>query len=81
MAGASVQPAFGGTAIICCVHNREKRQVAELAFDPAKTSVHLCSCCENVFLERSDLPMFCPECRQPPTYALGGPLAEPKGRV
>ena len=73
--------AIGGTAKVYCVHNQQKREVTELVFDPTATSIHLCSCCENVFLERSDVPMFCPDCRQSPTYALGGPLADPLGRI
>ena len=77
----SLAPTFSGKAQIFCVHNREKRRVVELAFDPVKTSLHLCSCCENLFREPSDTPMFCPDCREAPTFALGGPLADPRGRV
>jgi hypothetical protein len=77
----SLAPTFAGKAQDFCVHNREKRQVTTLAFDPAKTSLHLCSCCENLFPERSDQPMFCPNCREAPIYALGGPLPNPRGRV
>lgn len=70
---------LGMTAIVCCVHDREKRQIVELEFDITETKVHLCSCCENLFLEVSDEPMFCPTCRRPPKHLLGGPLPEPHG--
>ena len=75
------RPAFSGTAIVVCVHDREKRKVTELAFDTAKTSVHLCTCCENLFTEPSDTPMFCPTCRGPFRHPLGGPLPDPRGRL
>ena len=78
---ASVRPAFGGTAVVCCVHNREKRRVVELAFDPALTKLHLCSCCENLFTERTDTPMFCPTCRGPLIHTPAGPLPNPKGVI
>jgi len=81
MAGGAVGIAIGGTAVVCCVHNREKRSVTEMAFNPKLTSIHLCSCCENVFCERSDTPMFCPACRGENVHPLGGPLAAPRGRV
>lgn len=73
--------AFSVSAIVCCVHDREKRKVKELAFDPITTSAHLCACCENVFRDPSDLPMFCPDCSKPPKHMLGGPLPDPTGRV
>ena len=55
--------------------------MTELAFDSAHTSLHLCSCCENLFTEPSDQPVFCHDCRGELWYALGGPLPDPKGRV
>jgi hypothetical protein len=70
-----------GVAVVCCVHDREKRKIIELEFDPRETKVHLCACCENLFLERTDIPMFCPQCRRPPSYVLGGPLPDPIGEV
>ena len=72
---------LGGIARVYCVHDREKRLQTEVAFDFSKTKVHLCSCCENLFLERSDLPMFCPTCRGTPQHPLGGPLPEPAGVI
>lgn len=79
-AGA-VSISLGGSARVYCVHNRPKRDVTELAFDPTATSIHLCACCENVFLERSDTPMFCPACNRAPTYRQQGPLPTPRGRI
>lgn len=78
---AAPRLALGGTAVVCCVHNREKRQITSLAFDPARTKLHLCSCCENLFLERTDTPMFCEGCRGPNIHPLGGPLPEPGGVI
>jgi hypothetical protein len=77
MAGAA--PAFGGTAVIACVHNREKRRVTDLAFDPTREKLHQCACCENLFTERTDTPMFCRVCRGEAVYELGGPLPDPMG--
>ena len=74
-------PAFGGTAVICCVHNRVKRQVTDMLFDAALTKIHLCSCCENVFTERTDTPVFCRTCRGDAVYELGGPLPDPTGAL
>jgi hypothetical protein len=79
--GGAVSVAIGGSALVACVHDRVKREVTELAFDPTKTSVHLCTCCENVFLEPSDTEMFCRGCRGSFVHPLGGPLPAPKGRV
>ena len=81
MPSASVQPAFGGTAVVCCPHNREKRKLTDIAFNASVTKVHQCACCENLFLEPSDTPMLCSGCRRPPVYALGGPLPSPKGVI
>lgn len=77
----SIGISIGATAKVYCVHNRQKRRVTEMVFDPVQTKIHLCACCENVFLERSDTPMFCPECRHAPVYALGGPLPTPIGAL
>jgi hypothetical protein len=81
MNGGAVGLALGGTAVICCVHNREKRRVVEMPFDPSKTSLHLCTCCENLFTEPSDHPMYCSTCRGMNVYELGGPLPDPRGRI
>jgi len=81
MSGGAVSIAIGGTATVCCVHNRVKREVTQMAFDPVKTSIHLCSCCENVFTEASDTPMFCPACRGDLVYTPAAALPDPFGRV
>ena len=79
--GSAVSIAIGGTAIVSCVHNREKRSVTEMAFDPRRTSIHLCSCCENVFTDPSDTPMFCHPCRGELVHPLAAPLPDPAGRL
>lgn len=86
---------FSGYAVVCCVHDREKRvvnneaDVAALA-EAAGTRyikewhgqhLHKCVCCENMFHDRSDEPMFCYVCRGPLVHPLGGPLPEPKGAI
>jgi hypothetical protein len=81
MAGGAVSIAIGGTAVVCCVHDREKRSVTEMAFDPRHTSIHLCTCCENVFCDPSDMPVFCHQCRRGPFHEMGGPLPDPLGRL
>lgn len=79
--GGAVSIAVGGTAAVFCVHNQEKRKVTELPYDPIGTSLHLCSCCESLFTERSDTPMFCPTCRGSSVYQQQGPLPDPHGRI
>jgi len=79
--GGAVSVAIGGSAVVCCVHDREKRSVTEMRFDPRHTSIHLCSCCENVFCDPSDTPLFCHQCRTLPLHSLNGPLPAPRGRV
>ncbi len=81
--------AIGGTAIVCCVHDREKRtvtterQVAELGlqvgqlYDPTQHKIWPCACCGNLFVSVSDVPRFCSTCQGPLTHSLGGPLPEP----
>lgn len=87
------QVVLGGTAVVCCVHDRIKRivnddkalilgmQEAGLVYDPAQHKIHRCSCCENLFLDLTDIPRLCDGCLKPPTHALAGPLAEPEGVV
>jgi hypothetical protein len=84
---------LSGTAKVYCVHDREKRQVIEerhvfelglrhgYSFDHARDKIHLCSCCKNLFVDRSVEPRLCSVCQRPPVFALGGPLPEPKGVV
>jgi hypothetical protein len=70
-----------GTAVVCCVHDRVKREIVDLEFDPHAHKVHLCACCENLFLRRDDIPHYCPQCGGRPVYHLGGPLPDPIGEV
>jgi hypothetical protein len=70
-----------GTAVVCCVHNRIKRQVTDLAVDTAREKPHLCACCENLFTRPDDVPHYCPPCGGQPVYPLAAPLAPPIGEV
>jgi hypothetical protein len=84
---------LGGVAVVCCPHDREKRQirteaaVTELGalagerFDRRRHRIHLCSCCENLFVDSADIPRYCHACRRPLVHALGGDLPEPIGVV
>lgn len=90
---SSLRMTLSGTAVVCCVHDREKRQitteaqVADLAadvgatYDPKRDKMFLCSCCQNLFVDLGDEPLYCHACRQPNVHPLGGPLPEPTGRL
>lgn len=79
-------PTLGGVAVVCCVHDREKRQVvtermvAELGrqvgqiYDSRKHRLITCACCENLFVTEGDEPSYCYDCRGPIVHPLGGPL-------
>lgn len=85
--------ALGGTAVVCCIHDRVKREVTTeadvavlgasvgIAYDPRQHKIHKCSCCDNLFVDPTDIPKYCYDCRKPPVHAAGGPLPEPKGVV
>lgn len=90
MSGISI--GVGGKAVVCCVHDRVKRevtseaQVAELGrrvgqtYDPKQHKLWVCSCCENLFVDPTDTPRFCHACHtRPPLHPLGGPLPAPNG--
>ena len=84
---------LSGVAVVCCVHDREKRQVRDLdmvvrlgrelgrEYDPRTDKLLLCACCENVFVDSDDTPKFCHRCRGPLVHPLGGPLPDPIGVV
>lgn len=84
---------LGGTAIKCCVHDRQKslvvteRQVAELGleigiiYNPKLHKLQRCACCDNLFFDIDDKPRYCIVCKKPPIHALGGPLAKPRGVI
>jgi hypothetical protein len=90
---AGARAVLGGKAVVCCVHDREKRvvtteaHVAALAlehgilYDPKQHRIHDCACCHNRFWDPSDEPRYCWVCRWPPVFALGGPLATATGPV
>lgn len=85
--------ALGGTAVVCCVHDRVKRAVvteadvaalgleAGIVYDRARHKLHRCACCDNLFVDRSDTPRYCRTCQGPLAHELGGPLPEPVGVV
>jgi hypothetical protein len=88
-----IQAQLGGTAVVCCPHDRQKRvvtterRVAELGlevgqlYDPAQHKLHLCACCQNLFVDPGDEPRYCSRCLGPLVHPLGGPLAAPIGVV
>lgn len=93
--GLGPRMVLSGSAKVCCVHDREKRQVtteaqvAELGlllrppilFDPKQHKLFVCACCENLFFDISDEPRFCGPCQRPLVHQLGGPLPDPGGVV
>lgn len=95
MLGASgyLRPTLSGVAVICCVHDREKRQITTeqqiielgrelgVEFDPKQHSIFDCACCQNWFVEVGDEPRFCHVCRGPLVHTPAAPLAEPTGRL
>lgn len=90
---ATLRVVLSGHAVVCCVHDRVKRevvteaQVAELAlevgivYDARVHKLHRCACCDNLFVDASDEPRYCSPCNAPLVHALGGPLAAPIGVV
>lgn len=95
MGSVGTRVSLGGTAVVCCVHDREKRQVtteAQVAalglsmvppviYDPVQHKLHRCACCDNLFVDPTDEPRFCSHCLRGMVHALGGPLPEPIGVV
>lgn len=89
----SIAVELGGTAVVCCVHDREKRQirteaaVAELgslvgvAYNRQQHKMFECACCENLFVGDDDEPKFCHACRGSLVHPLGGPLPDPTGAL
>lgn len=92
-AAATLRVELGGTAVVCCVHDRQKRQVVTeaqvaalglevgIVYDPAQHRVHRCACCGNLFIDPSDVPRYCATCSGPLVHPLGGPLPAPIGEV
>jgi hypothetical protein len=89
----SLRLSVSGVAVVCCPHDREKRQVRTEAavvelgarvgqvYDAALHRLCLCACCENLFVSLTDEPRFCAACERPNVHALGGDLPEPIGEV
>lgn len=85
--------ALAGSAVVVCVHDRPKRQVtteahvAELGlsigrvYDPKQDKLHKCGCCENLFVDPSDVPRYCRRCQSPPQHPAAGPLPDPIGEA
>jgi hypothetical protein len=86
--------ALGGTAVVCCVHDRRKRVVVTerrvvlaafaygVVYDVAQHRIHRCGCCENLFLDATDEPAYCATCTPKGlVHPLGGPLTAPIGEV
>lgn len=90
---SGVRLVLAGTSQVCCVHDREKRQVtteaqvAELGlevgiiYDPRIHKLQSCACCDNLFFDPSDEPRYCAVCLRPNVHPLGGPLNEPEGVI
>jgi hypothetical protein len=84
---------LGGTAVVCCVHDREKRQVtteaqvAELGrqvgqtYNPVQHKLHMCACCLNLFVDPTDIPRLCSRCQGPPEHTQTAPLPDPIGEA
>lgn len=77
---------------MCCVHDREKRQVtterqvAELAVragvKPGFYKIHRCACCDNLFGDQTDIPRYCHTCRPSrQVHQLAAALNDPIGVV
>ena len=87
--GYGIELVLSGTAVVCCVHNREKRKVPdrETALMLAHAAglrvksehrvvYQTCACCENVFATFDSEPRLCHACVRPLVHEPGGPLAE-----
>lgn len=80
-AGGTIRPQMTATVVVCCVHDRVKREVTDLAFDASREKVHLCACCENLFTRADDVPHLCSACGGHPVHPLMAPLPDPLGEV
>lgn len=84
--------AVSGSAVVCCVHDRPKReitteaQVAELGlrvgqiYNPRQHRLWLCACCQNLFVDPTDQPRLCHQCQRAPGHPLEAPLPTPTER-
>src|SRR4051794_4979325 len=91
---AGFRPSISGAAVVCCVHDRQKRQVVTeaqvarlgleegIVYDSRQHRIHRCGCCENLFVDPSDEPRYCSVCvPKRLVHPLGGPLTEAIGEV
>ncbi len=86
---AGAQIVLSGVAVVCCVHNREKREVIDpehvkflgkilgVEYDPTKHKLQVCACCENLHVRPDDTPSLCDDCQKVPTYVLHAPVPSP----
>ena len=77
---------LGGTATVCCVHDRVKREFADpdafryafrAAYHRDPLVVLLCGCCGNLFESLADTPKFCRACSGATVHKLEAPLPDP----
>ena len=80
-AGGTIKATMSATVVVCCVHDRVKREVTDLAFDASREKVHLCACCENLFTRPDDIPHYCGPCGGWPVHRLMAPLKQPTGEA
>lgn len=85
--------ALGGKAVVCCVHDRQKRQVVTeeqvaliglevgVVFKKGIHHTFKCACCENLFVADGTTERYCTTCTAGLVHALGGKLADPTGAL
>jgi hypothetical protein len=75
-----------GAAIVCCVHDRQKRELVDpdelrllyrAAYNTTPRVVARCACCDNLFAAFDDTPRLCTTCNGPTVHTVRGPLADP----
>ena len=88
----TVQLGMTGRRVVCCVHDRVKREVTTEAhvatlglsvgqiYDPRQHKLWSCACCENLFVDPSDKPRYCRTCQGPLIHKPAGPLPAPNER-
>lgn len=87
------RPSISGVAVVCCVHDRAKRVVTDpeyaaslgrvsgQTFNARRHKLHLCACCENLFVTNDDIPRLCDPCSGNPEHKLEAPLPDPIGAI
>lgn len=63
-----------GKAVVCCVHDRQKRVVVDpdqilylgnilgVVYNPKHHKLVVCGCCQNLYVSPTDVPGLCPIC-------------------